>query len=155
MCGIWAYISKNKKDYYEYFKKISNRGPDASVYMNYLEATIGFHRLAIIDKSLAGMQPFVDDNIILICNGEIYNYNELNDKYGLITANDCLTLLKLYKKLEFDEFINVISNEIIGEFAFVIIEYSNNTITKVISGRDTFGVRPLYYSNENNELIFS
>jgi len=155
MCGIWAYISKNKKDYYEYFKKISNRGPDASVYMNYLEATIGFHRLAIIDKSLAGMQPFVEDNIILICNGEIYNYNELNDKYGFITANDCLTLLKLYKKLEFDEFINVISNEIIGEFAFVIMEYSNNTITKVISGRDTFGVRPLYYSNENNELIFS
>ena len=159
MCGIWTYISKNKKDYYDYFKKIANRGPDASIYMNFLEATIGFHRLSIIDKSLAGMQPFFDDNLILICNGEIYNYKELNYKHICNTSNDCLCLLKLYKKLPFNEFISVMSKNVIGEFAFVILEFNSNGITKIISGRDCFGVRPLYYSNENingtNELIFS
>lgn len=156
MCGIWAYISKEKKDYYKYFKAISHRGPDASSYISINNADIGFHRLAIIEKSINGMQPFIDNNLILICNGEIYNYKELNQKYNITDCvNDCMCILKLYKLLNFDDFINVINKEIIGEFAFVILEYKNNELNKIISGRDIFGVRPLYYSKNNDELVFS
>ena len=157
MCGIWAYISKHKKDYYEYFKKISHRGPDASSYISLKDVSIGFHRLSIIEKSFKGLQPFIDNNLILICNGEIYNYKELIDKYNIVNcANDCMCILELYKLLSFDDFIRVFTEELIGEFAFVIFEFKDDELNKVISGRDIFGVRPLYFSkNDEKELIFS
>ena len=157
MCGIWTYISKTKKNnYYEYFNKISHRGPDASVYMNYNEATIGFHRLAIINKNLEGMQPFFDNDIIFICNGEIYNYKELAYKNNIHCINDCMCIMQLFKKLNFDDFIDIIKNELIGEFAFVILTFNNKKLDKIIASRDIFGVRPLYYSRINDdEFIFS
>ena len=99
MCGIWAHISSINKDYYEYFKKISHRGPDASNYMKLPELAIGFHRLAIVEKSFKGMQPFLDKNLIFVCNGEIYNYLDLNCKYKIENCNnDCQCILELYKK---------------------------------------------------------
>jgi len=158
MCGIWAYISQSDiHNYYEYFNKISHRGPDASIYMKYKEATVGFHRLAIINKSLEGMQPFVDNNIIFICNGEIYNYKELAYKNNIQCVNDCMCILELFKKLSFEDFINVIKNEVVGEFAFVIMTFENEKINKIIAGRDVFGVRPLYHSTRGDDdvLIFS
>ena len=66
MCGIWAYISKNKKNYYEFFNKISHRGPDASSYLSLKRADIGFHRLSIIEKSFNGLQPFIDNNLTIV-----------------------------------------------------------------------------------------
>jgi len=157
MCGIWAYISKNKKDYANYFNKISHRGPDASLLLNYYETMIGFHRLSIINKNLNGMQPFMDNNIIFLCNGEIYNYKEINYMHNLNNfSNDCACILELYKKFSFDEFINIINKEIIGEFAFLIFHYDNEGLSKIIASRDIFGVRPLYYSkNINNDYLFS
>ena len=157
MCGIWAYISNNKKNYYDYFNKISHRGPDASSYISLKKADIGFHRLSIIEKSFKGLQPFIDNNLILICNGEIYNYKDLIKKYKIINCvNDCMCILELYKLLSFDDFIKVFKQELIGEFAFVILEFENDNLIKVISGRDIFGVRPLYYSKTNDfEYIFS
>ena len=77
MCGIWAYISKERKDYYEYFKKISHRGPDLSSYLKINDAYIGFHRLSIMENNLNATQPYFTENTLLICNGEIYNYKEL------------------------------------------------------------------------------
>jgi asparagine synthase (glutamine-hydrolysing) len=156
MCGIWAYISKHKKNYYEYFNKISHRGPDASSYISLKEVDIGFHRLSIIEKSFKGLQPFIDNNLIFICNGEIYNYKDLINKYKIINCvNDCMCILELYKLLSFDNFIKVFNTELIGEFAFVILEFKNDELIKIISGRDIFGVRPLYFSKNNeNDLIF-
>ena len=109
MCGIWTYISKNKKNYYDYFKSISHRGPDASIYMTVNDVDIGFHRLAIINKKFNGMQPFLDNNMIFLCNGEIYNYKILMEKYELNCVNDCMCIFELYKKLNFDDFVNVIN----------------------------------------------
>ena len=157
MCGIWAHISSINKDYYEYFKKISHRGPDASNYMKLPELAIGFHRLAIVEKSFKGMQPFLDKNLIFVCNGEIYNYLDLNSKYKIENCNnDCQCILELYKKLTFNDFIDVITKEIIGEFAFIIFQFDEkNKLSKFISSRDIFGVRPLYYAKNNNDFIFS
>ena len=74
MCGIWTYISKHKKNYYEYFNKISHRGPDASSYISLKDVDIGFHRLSIIEKSFNGLQPFIDNNLIFICNVILFHY---------------------------------------------------------------------------------
>ncbi len=157
MCGIWTYISKNKKNYYDYFNAISHRGPDASIYMTLKDVNIGFHRLSIINKKFNGMQPFFDNNMIFLCNGEIYNYKILMEKYKLNCVNDCMCIFELYKNLDFVDFVNVINNEIIGEFAFIILIFNdNNDISNAIISRDIFGVRPLYYSkNEDKEYIFS
>jgi asparagine synthase (glutamine-hydrolysing) len=157
MCGIWGYISKEKKDYNNYFNKISHRGPNASILLNYYETMIGFHRLSIINKKLNGMQPYMDNNLILVCNGEIYNYKELNYKYNISNySNDCMTILELYKKLNFNDFVQVINKEIIGEFAFIIFQYNNDGLEKVVAGRDIFGVRPLYYAKtDNDDYLFS
>ena len=157
MCGIWGYISKDKKDYNNYFNKISHRGPDASILLNYYESMIGFHRLSIINKKLSGMQPFIDDNLILVCNGEIYNYSDINYKFNLKNySSDCACILELYKNYSFNKFVEIINKEVIGEFAFLIFDYNNDGLSKVIAGRDIFGVRPLYYSKtQNNDYLFS
>jgi len=157
MCGIWAYISKERKNYYDYFNKISHRGPDASSFLTINDASIGFHRLAINENNMNAMQPYYNNNLILICNGEIYNYKDLINKYNLDINNnaDCLTILHLYKNYDFDLFKEFIFNEFKAEFAFIIIELKENQVSKIIASRDLFGVRPLYYSFDNNNLIFS
>jgi asparagine synthase (glutamine-hydrolysing) len=171
MCGIWTYISKNKKNYYDYFTKISHRGPDASSYMTLKDVNIGFHRLSIINKKFNGMQPFFDNNMVFLCNGEIYNYKILMEKYNIVNCvNDCMCIFELYKKLDFNNFLNVMNKEVIGEFAFIILIFTDNNndnnnnngndndneLSKIIVSRDIFGVRPLYFSkNEKNEYIFS
>jgi len=67
-----------------------------------------------------------------------------------------MCILELFKKLSFEDFINVIKNEVVGEFAFVIMTFENEKINKIIAGRDVFGVRPLYHSTRGDDvLIFS
>lgn len=157
MCGIWLTISN--EDYYEQFKKISHRGPDISVYQKINNIAIGFHRLAILEPNFNATQPYMYNNKILICNGEIYNFKELISKFNLCINNnaDCLTILYLYDKLDFKEFINIFKNkEIIGEFSFIIIEFDNNQqFKKLIACRDAIGIRPLYYNIDDNEVRFS
>ena len=160
MCGIWTYISNDDimKDYYDYFMKIKHRGPDASIYTKINNVSIGFHRLSILETSFNANQPYMIDNNILICNGEIYNYKYLINKYNLDIKNDadCLTILYLYKNLSIDDFIHVLKYEIKAEFSFIIFEFDNNKLSKIIASRDHIGVRPLYYGSDlNNNLIFS
>lgn len=160
MCGIWAYISSQKelRDYYNYFQKIKHRGPDASIYTQINNVAIGFHRLSILERSFNGNQPYMIDNTIFICNGEIYNYEDLIKEYNLKINNhaDCLTILHLYKNLPEDEFLNVLKNKIKAEYAFMIFDFDeNHQLKKIIASRDHVGVRPLYYGYNDDEMFFS
>ncbi len=86
MCGIWFYLKRQQTkltnevmdNYMKSFCKIKNRGPDISVikkinYNGSIRAIAGFHRLAIMDTSSNGNQPFYFedglDEILVICNG--------------------------------------------------------------------------------------
>ena len=161
MCGIWAFINNDDSqiiDYYNNFMKIKHRGPDASVYTQINNVSIGFHRLAILETNFNGHQPYMLDNTILITNGEIYNYKELIEEYNLDIKNhcDCLVILHLYKKLSEEEFINVLKTKIKAEYAFIIFDFENNKLKKIVASRDHVGVRPLYYGIDKNEsIIFS
>jgi len=177
MCGIWFYLKRSKiriveNKYYNLrynFNKIQRRGPDNSVFKNLtlnntIKAIVGFHRLAILDQSSKGDQPFMFsdayDEIIVVCNGEIYNYRELIRTHDLHpeSNSDCEVILELYKKYKD---VNKIVSLLNGEYAFVI--YHRNLYyhkIDVFAATDQISVRPLfigYMDNDSDEqdILFS
>jgi asparagine synthase (glutamine-hydrolysing) len=171
MCGIWAYLTNKKlsSEYlgklYRYYNEITPRGPERSKLINLhllneLNVMLGFHRLSIIDTSHKGDQPFVihleEENrtIYTLCNGEIYNYKNLIEKYNLDShfehESDCRVIPEIYLRCGIEE----TCKNLIGEFAFIILDINNdNTILHV--ARDPLGVRPLYISYDENSINFS
>ena len=85
--------------------------------------------MAIVDLSVRGDQPFSYENddkqVYVICNGEIYNYENLVKEFELKmkSHSDCEVVLHLYLKVGLDKMINLID----GEFSFCICEIDKNT----------------------------
>lgn len=177
MCGIWLYVKHqssndeqiiDESELYESFLKIKSRGPEKSrfIKISNLNMYIGFHRLSIIDKSSKGDQPFmietIDKHIIYtICNGEIYGYKYLKDKYNIQTYSDsdCEILPYLYIKIGITQLINELTSEhVSAEFAFIIIDINESLSIptyNIYISRDPFGVRPLFMSENIHEFAFS
>ena len=153
MCGIFAYLGSTYKlsDLQQFFNIIKPRGPDNSVieFIN-SEVCFGFHRLCINDISSNGNQPISKDQITLICNGEIYNHLQLIKEHQFKTSStsDCEVILHLYQKFGIEKTIKLID----GVFSFVLYDRDKDII---YSGRDPFGVRPMFYGKKNNETFFS
>jgi len=141
MCGIWLYKGDNYNDYKEYWKKIKHRGPENTHIKTVKNTTIVFHRLCIHDKTCNGNQPFIVDDNVLICNGEIYNYKQLIFDYDLkVKSNsDCEVILHLFNKFK-TNLLHVLD----GVYAFVI--YNADSL---IIARDPIGVRPLFIGRTN------
>lgn len=160
MCGIWALLlNKSENISFESFFLLSARGPDQSYLIMYPKIKIGFHRLAIMDLSIKGDQPFKlefhNRTIYTICNGEIYNFHELIQKYNLKTESksDCEVIIKLYTKIGISQLVK----ELHGEYAFVIIDMNTNDHEDVVvhACRDYFGIRPLFISYGDFGIGFS
>ena len=164
MCGIWSYINKNTissekyKTLYNAFLEIVPRGPESSNFSKINDnLVLGFHRLAINGVNPLGNQPFIylengKQYVFSICNGEIYNYKSLISEHELITrtTSDCEVIPLLYIK-----YGNDICKYLDGEYAFIIIDLDIETNKfKVITGRDPFGVRPMFYSQTDDSLAF-
>lgn len=160
MCGIWGYVCKSgehaglAQTLSPKFWAVKRRGPDYSRYESFGQSAIGFHRLAIMDRSFKSNQPYVlqtrTKTVIFVCNGEIYNYLDLIERYSLDIEghSDCLTIPHLYLKYGDDAaaFCKLFERDVKGEFAFVLYEYDVlNTLRRVVMGRDQIGVRPLYW----------
>ncbi len=153
MCGLIFCEGILQKERFEpAFKTIEHRGPDQSRILAEDYGTFGFHRLAIMDISEKGMQPFDTDELRLVCNGEIYNEFELKDKYPDFKYkghSDCETLLPLY----LDKGIHM-CEDLDAEFAFVLYDKQQD---KVVAGRDPIGIRPLFYGTqkESGKIAFA
>ena len=83
-------------------------GPDSSEYFANDCIQFGFNRLAILDTSEHGNQPFVsvDGRWVLMLNGEVYNFNELSGRYsitGLKSRSDAEVVLRLVEKIGFEQ----------------------------------------------------
>ena len=150
MCGIFA-ILNNENQFNNYFvknqfKKGKNRGPEHSILVNNVKSTFGFHRLAINGLNSISNQPIVINDVSLICNGEIYNYQEL---YSLMkiegkTQSDCEVIIHLYLKYGIEQTLTMIH----GVFSFILLDNricENDLTSKIYVARDPFGVRPLYF----------
>lgn len=157
MCGIAGFISNrefNKEVYIiETVKSINHRGPDDYGYYNSEDVLILNTRLSIIDVE-NGNQPFINENesIIVVQNGEIYNYIEVREKLkneGCVfnTESDTEVILKAYEryKTKCFELFN-------GMFAIAIYDKEKG---ELILGRDRLGVKPLYIYQNNDEIFFS
>ena len=161
MCGIWSLIDKKGDiditQYLKDFWAIKHRGPDNSHFETFENVYVGFHRLAIMDTSFNSNQPYViqDRNrtLVFICNGEIYNYIDLDKEYNLgVGTSDCLVIPKLYQTLGYDEFATLFETyKIKGEYAFILYEFDYmKKLTKYICGRDIVGIRPMYMYQDKN-----
>ena len=163
MCGINGFILKHhiKNNFQESCIKqmnaeIFHRGTDDSGF--YLSENnsiaLGMQRLSIIDISTGAQPMFSDDKkIIIVFNGEIYNYQELRNllisEFGVIfkTNSDTEVILKGY---EF--FGKQIFSKLNGMFAIAILDYN---INKTIIARDRTGEKPLYFWHNEHYFTFS
>lgn len=162
MCGIWALLFRDEtsqiRECYSQFMKLKQRGPDRSHFIEFDNVKVGFHRLAIMDTSIKGDQPFVleVDNmqVYALCNGEIYNYKELIDRYKLETksGSDCEVIPLLFIKLGMEKMLK----ELIGEYAITIVtkNLETNEVSMYIA-RDEFGIRPIFYCQNENSFNIS
>ncbi|MDB9961279.1 asparagine synthase (glutamine-hydrolyzing) [Oceanihabitans sp.] len=163
MCGINGIISKfkNQELVSDTLKKMNqlifHRGPDDNGFCieNHASMYVGMamRRLSIIDLS-TGKQPIYnnDKSIIIVFNGEIYNYRALKkqlESEGITfkTKSDTEVILKLYETKGESSF-----SELDGMFAFSIYDKKRN---KVFITRDFFGEKPLYYHQSESEFYWA
>ena len=156
MCGIFSIINNNLDFSFlkNEFNKGKHRGPEnSSISLVSINTIFGFHRLAINGLDDISNQPITFDNIILICNGEIYNYKELYKLMNIVptTNSDCEVIIHLYLKYGIRQTLRMLD----GVFAFVLCdnriyaETETHKLNCIYIARDPYGVRPLYTLKKN------
>ena len=158
MCGfigifdLEGITNTDKEDISVAMKETRYRGPDDTGIYQDKNCIIGFNRLSIVDLK-AKSQPLVNQNknIILVCNGEIYNYKDLRKKlelkYEFKTNMDTEVLLHGY-----EEWGNDIWTKATGMFSVVLYDKINQKIKLV---RDHAGIKPLHYLIKNKRIYFT
>ena len=158
MCGIVGFTNPAGIEHADavlekMMERIRHRGPDAGG--SYIDADIalGHRRLSIIDVSEQGNQPLYnsDRTLVLIFNGEIYNYRFLREElrdlgYIFRTETDSEVLLHGYAAWGKE-----MLSRLRGMFSFVIWDAKTKTL---FGARDFFGIKPLYYCETGSGLLF-
>ncbi len=157
MCGIVGFTNdiENPKEVLEaMMERIRHRGPDAGG--TYIDSGIalGHRRLSIIDITEQGDQPIFneDRSLVLIYNGEIYNYREIRAAliaagHTFRTQTDSEVLLHGYEEYGLD-----LPGKLRGMFAFVIWDVKRR---RLFGARDFFGIKPLYYTLAGGSFLFA
>lgn len=166
MCGICGIIGLGDKEAAEKGISLMNaalahRGPDDDGFFVDSGIALGHRRLAIIDLSKNGHEPMfsADGRFVLVYNGEIYNFKNLrlelqrskvgdtNSAYSFRTQSDAEVIIAAYQRygVECVRFFN-------GMFAFAIWDKQKE---ELFIARDRVGIKPLYYWQGNNNILFS
>jgi len=158
MCGITGFISNKKKEEKKKIIKkmadvIKHRGPDGEGYYVDDNIALGHRRLSIIDLK-GGDQPLYNEkeNLVIVFNGEIYNFKELKDdllkkKHVFKTKSDTEVIIHGYEEYGYD-----IVKKLRGMFAFVIWD---NKKKELFGARDQFGIKPFYYYKKDDKFMFA
>lgn len=160
MCGIGGLIhfDKNKTVGESLLQRMSasleHRGPDDSGIFMDGPAGLVFRRLAILDLSANGHQPFAsaDGRFQIVFNGEIYNYLEFKpelEKEGFRFHSKCDTEVLLYLYIKYGP---AMLDKLNGMFAFCIWDKEEQSF---FLARDRCGVKPLYYAHYMNSFYFA
>jgi len=157
MCGICGEFKFNGKSFNDVkltnlMSSISNRGRDSKGTFKNTDIFLGHHRLSIIDTSDKSNQPMVIENYVIVFNGIIYNYKDIRQKLiakGHIFKSTGDTEVVIRSYIEYgDKCVEHFD----GVFSFCIY---NLTKKNIFLARDRIGIKPLYYSINNSELVFS
>lgn len=159
MCGITGYINIHNKISQSVIQQMTDallhRGPDGGD--TYIAENghyaLGHRRLSFLDLSEQGKQPMKGSSgkVFITFNGEIYNFPELKKElandYDFKTSTDTEVILAGYQKWG----IGVV-NQLKGMFAFALLDEEKQQLYLV---RDRFGIKPLYYTIQHNQLAFA
>jgi asparagine synthase (glutamine-hydrolysing) len=159
MCGIAGFIDFNKNSGIDFLEKMvktmHHRGPDDNGYecIESESAVIGLGqaRLSIIDLSPLGHQPMHYNELIIVFNGEIYNFKEIKSEltslgHNFISTSDTEVILHAYKQWG----KNAV-NRFIGMFSIVILDREKQEIVMI---RDRAGVKPFFFYWQNGLFLF-
>ncbi len=151
MCGIAGTSGEHRDRIERMTRCLVHRGPDGSAIWVGKGASMGHARLAILDPRPEGDQPMWNDarEIVIVYNGEIYNYQELRAAEGFHcrTNTDTEVLLKLFERYGLD-FVHRLR----GMFAFGIYDTRDHSWHLA---RDHSGIKPLFVAYPNAELAFA
>lgn len=160
MCGIVGFIDfRNKSDIntlHNMLNTIDHRGPDdtgSEFYeQNNVQVALGHKRLAILDLSKKGHQPYKYENLTMVYNGEVYNFKDIKKEleilgYTFESNSDTEVIIKAYHQWG-EEAVHKFN----GMFAISIYNDEERTLTLI---RDRAGVKPLYYYFKDNLFMFS
>lgn len=156
MCGIAGTYFFDKsiqlsfKTKEDVLSALKHRGPDFQNSYSFNHCTLFHARLSILDLSEASNQPFLhpNQNSGIVYNGEIFNYKDLSHSVEpLQTHGDVEVLFKLFEKTKI-ELLNTLN----GFFAFA---YYNQHQDEMYIVRDRYGLKPMYYYQDDKKLCFA
>jgi asparagine synthase (glutamine-hydrolysing) len=157
MCGIAGIIDPTlSRDQGEallgrMLESIRHRGPDNSSTWVDMPVLLGHNRLSIIDLSDAANQPMEYGDLVIVYNGEVYNYLEIKEEliakgYRFRTTSDTEVILAAYKEWGGD-----CVKRFVGMWAFAIWDKTNK---ELFCSRDRFGIKPFYYIHAGDKFYF-
>ena len=156
MCGIAGIVGASSvllKGMQDMLHALRHRGPDGEGVEYDSHAILGHRRLSIIDLE-GGRQPLfnADKSILLVCNGEIYNYKELRADleargHRFLTHSDCEVIIGLYQ-----EYGDRLVDHLRGMFAFGLWDSRKR---RLLIARDHLGQKPLYYARTARGFAFA
>ena len=164
MCGIFGWLLPSDQQpgrvvLESLTNRLAHRGPDGAGFWTgttengNCHIAFGHRRLSIIDIE-GGAQPMAsqDGRIVLVFNGELYNYVELRDELRNLghlfrTASDTEVLIEAYRCWGLGAL-----PRLRGMFAFALWDSSSQ---RIVLARDGFGKKPLFYSEHGDGVIFS
>ena len=157
VCGIYTFSGRQKGQVGKIssaLKTLRNRGPEVQAHYVSEPVVLGHSRLSIIDTSSAANQPLSDDtgNYTIVFNGEIYNFRQLRthlEAKGISfrTQSDTEVLLHWIIKYGAEGI-----EQLQGFFAFAVYNKVEKTL---LLARDRFGIKPLLYFADNDQMIFA
>lgn len=160
MCGITGFVDFTRSLDLPALQKMTDsivhRGPDDAGYEvfdhDYANIGLGHRRLSILDLSALGHQPMHYENLSVIFNGEIYNFQEIRTEliskgFSFRSDSDTEVILKAFKYWGVESF-----NFFNGMFAFALYNHDTHDLYLV---RDRIGVKPLYYFKDDQHLVFA
>jgi asparagine synthase (glutamine-hydrolysing) len=157
MCGIVGVTGHavSEEALLRAINSMHHRGPDGSgMFLDpEFSVSLGHARLSIIDLA-TGAQPLYSEegDIVLVCNGEIYDFECLREEmisHGHVfrTRSDSEVIIHLYQQygLAFVDYLR-------GEFAFLLYDRRDR---KLLAVRDRFGIKPLFFNHQDGRLLFA
>ena len=170
MCGIAGITGTSiSKKMYDMLISLKHRGPDGSgvfvdknIFYGDLdtlkipEGSFGLgHNLLSIVGYEPGQQPLISKNHILVCNGEIYNFKELKNKFNIDfeTDSDCEIIIQLINRFNKGSLACAVMKtieQLEGDYAFAVYDGENFAVV-----RDPVGVKPLYFGETEKTFAFA